>query len=285
MNFAEYLKSTSSRVDDELECILDSKSRVPDILRRACRYAVIGGGKRLRPSMLLYANQMFVPHEAALRAACAVELVHCYSLVHDDLPAMDDDDMRRGKPSVHKAFDEATAILTGDALLTLAFDLMAGLTELGTPPELALRAVGELSDAAGWHGMVAGQVLDMTTRPGSCEARVVEIHDNKTGMLFIASLRIGASLGRSDEKSLVALTEFGRQFGRLYQVADDIADFGDPGQESIRATYPSAVGIEKALDYVLALEQKCHACLQMFDERGWWLRQLASEVARKVVVS
>jgi farnesyl diphosphate synthase len=188
------------------------------------RYAALAGGKRLRPFVVIEAARIFGKvGEGVVRAGAALECVHCYSLVHDDLPAMDDDDFRRGKPTVHRAFDEATAILAGDALLTLAFAILADpLTD--PDPAVRLALSGSLADAAGHAGMVGGQMLDLTATPDTDEAAIARLQAMKTGALFRYAAEAGAILGRATPTERGALVRFGDALGLAFQIADDLID-------------------------------------------------------------
>ncbi|MCD6499659.1 MAG: polyprenyl synthetase family protein [Deltaproteobacteria bacterium] len=223
---SELLSEYRELVNRELDRRLPAASgdQVPGRIGEAMRYSVLGGGKRVRPIMVLSACRACgADPERALSGACAVELIHAYSLVHDDLPAMDDDAMRRGKPSCHKAFGEANAILVGDALLTLAFDFLA------TPPEslFQLRAVSELARLAGWWGLVGGQVLDLEL--GATEAvhsfdELERIHRGKTAALFEASAVIGALLAEADDAVVEKVRRYGIAMGLAFQHIDDALD-------------------------------------------------------------
>jgi farnesyl diphosphate synthase len=211
------------------------------------RHGALGGGKRLRPFLTVeVARLLGVPVEQAGRAGAAVELLHCYSLVHDDLPAMDDDDLRRGRPTVHKAFDEATAILAGDALLTLAFEVLA---DEATHPDGAVRAalVACLARASGAAGMVGGQMLDLaaegrfeTGRGALPEAEIRRLQAMKTGALLAASVEIGARLGGASPEVLAALGRYGRALGATFQIADDILDVESDAEQMGKATAKDA---------------------------------------------
>lgn len=217
----------------------------PARLMAAMRHAALAGGKRLRPWLLVETARLFgVDGSGVLRAAAAVEMVHCYSLVHDDLPSMDDDDLRRGRPTVHKAYDEATAILAGDALLTLAFDV---LSDPATDPDPAVRAelVLRLARAAGAGGMVGGQVLDLAAegryepdgRPQMLGAEdIYRMQAMKTGALIGVSVDMGAVLGRADASARAALDRYGRLVGRAFQIADDLLDVEATAEAAGKAT-------------------------------------------------
>lgn len=265
----------------------------PPRLAAAMRYATLGGGKRLRPVLtLLAAEACGGTWEQALPAACAVEMIHCYSLVHDDLPAMDDDDLRRGRPTCHKAFDEATAILAGDGLLTLAFEVIArGIA----PGDRAARCVRILAAAAGPEGMVGGQMADLEAedRPlsdGSAEA-LRAIHRRKTGALLAASLGLGAAAVGADESQLAALERYGRAVGLAFQIVDDLLDVqGDEAATGKRVgkdagagkwTYPAFLGIEESRRRARTLAEEAVAALETFGERGSLLRGLAWQLLER----
>jgi len=246
-------------IDAALDAYLPPETAYPPRIHQAMRYSVFAGGKRLRPLLVLMAAEATGGREEqAVPAACAVELVHTYSLIHDDLPAMDDDDLRRGRPTCHRAFDEATAILAGDALLTYAFWLLsAELPRLGVPAEVALAVIRELGEAAGVRGLIAGQVADLAAEGKRIsEEELVYIHRHKTASLFSACLRIGGLLAGASERELAALGAFGADLGLAFQIIDDILDVtGEearlgktPGADRRlgKATYPALFGLEGA---------------------------------------
>jgi geranylgeranyl pyrophosphate synthase len=257
----EFLRSATARVDEALDRLLPPETEEPCTIHRAMRYSVLAGGKRLRPALvLLGARAAGGDDGAVLDAACAVEMVHTYSLIHDDLPSMDDDDLRRGRPSCHKVFGEAHAILAGDALHTLAFEI------LGSTPDSARGAalVLELSRACGTRGMVGGQAADLEAEGRPPDVAVVEgIHRRKTGALLVASLRMGALGAGGGPVVLGRLTEFGERLGMAFQIVDDLLDEegarGDlgktPGKDRQKGkmTYPAAVGMEASRARALSL--------------------------------
>lgn len=236
---------------------------LPPSLRTAMEYSLMAGGKRLRPVLCLTTAQLCgLTEAAAMPFACAIEMIHTYSLIHDDLPAMDDDDLRRGKPSSHKAFGEALAILAGDALLTDAFAFMC--TAKAPAPQV-LRAVGELARAAGSFGMVGGQVLDMAFTGGQTDLTSLRrMHALKTGALLRASCVCGGLLAGADEKTVTALSTYGTALGSAFQIADDILDvtadtetLGKPAGSDVeqgKCTYPSLLGLDRSRQ--LAEEQR-----------------------------
>jgi farnesyl diphosphate synthase len=247
----------------------------------ALRYATLGGGKRLRPFLMVETARLFgVQHQGVVRAAAALEMIHCYSLVHDDLPALDNDDLRRGRPTTHKAFDEATAILVGDGLLTYAFDVTADAT---THPDPAIRAdlVLALARAAGLGGMVGGQVLDLeaeqATQPHTADA-VIKLQSMKTGALLLYAVRAGAILGKADAEAKDALERYGAAIGAAFQVADDILDVEADeaalgkraGKDADRnkATLVAALGLDGARERRDRLATEAIAALAPFAESG-----------------
>ena len=229
-DFEALLARRAGEVEDRLRAELDGRPREgeiarPDRLMAAIRHGVLAGGKRLRPFLVLESASLFgVPQEDALAAAAAVECVHCYSLIHDDLPAMDDDDMRRGRPTVHKAFDEAAAILAGDALLTFAFDLLSG-EESRVEPGRRLGLVRALARASGFGGMAGGQALDLAAESEKPdEAGIIVLQAMKTGALIRFSCEAGAILGGASPAERERLAEFGSAIGLAFQLADDLLD-------------------------------------------------------------
>ena len=246
------LTQNAAAIETLLEALLsdapaEGETIRPPRLVAAMRHGALGGGKRLRPFLTVEtARFLGVPAGQAQRAGAAVELLHCYSLVHDDLPAMDDDDLRRGRPTVHKAFDEATAILAGDALLTLAFEVLA---DEATHPDGAVRAalVSCLARASGLGGMVGGQMLDLAAegrfeavRGTLPEAEIRRLQAMKTGALLAASVEIGARLGGADAAALAAFGRYGRALGATFQIADDILDVESDAAQMGKATAKDA---------------------------------------------
>jgi geranylgeranyl diphosphate synthase type II len=259
MNLKNYLRDRSALVDQALDKYLPDGERMPQSLHEAMRYSVFAGGKRLRPILMIAASEAVGGcAQDVLHAACAIEMIHTYSLVHDDLPAMDDDDFRRGRPTSHKVYGEATAILAGDALLTEAFRLLAD-TEANPAiqADKALRVIEIMARYAGSQGMVGGQVVDMESEGKETDFPTLEyIHTHKTGGLILASVQIGALLGGGDEKQFASLTRFGGAAGLAFQIADDILDVvgdqselgKDVGSDQGRgkATYPALLGVAEA---------------------------------------
>ena len=259
MELKDYLHNRSTLVDQALDHWLPAESLLPLSLHQAMRYSVFAGGKRLRPILMIAASEAVGGSaQQVMHAACAMEMIHTYSLVHDDLPAMDDDDFRRGRPTNHKVYGEATAVLAGDALLTEAFRLLADAeANRLVPPATALRVIELIARYAGSQGMVGGQVVDMESEGKEIDFPTLEyIHTHKTGGLILASVQVGALLGGGDEERFAALTRFGGAAGLAFQIADDILDVvgdqaelgKDVGSDQARgkATYPALLGIAEA---------------------------------------
>ncbi|SHG64841.1 farnesyl-diphosphate synthase [Thermosyntropha lipolytica DSM 11003] len=286
--FQQMFKEKQSYVE---RCLHDSFARIkgyPPIIHEAMHYALFNGGKRIRPILVLEGARLAggKPEDVVL-TACAVEMIHCYSLVHDDLPAMDNDDFRRGKPTCHKVYGDAVAILTGDALLTAAFELMACNAEVpGIMPQNVARAIAEVAEAAGSRGMIGGQVIDLGTEGKKIDyATLKTMHRLKTGELFKASLKAGAILQGMPEDKLQCLEDYAYNFGLAFQITDDILDVkGDQNitgkpigsdEKNRRTTYVSLFGIEKAWDMAEERIEECIDSLRDFGEEAEFLRQLA----------
>jgi geranylgeranyl diphosphate synthase, type II len=279
-------------VDQALERVLPAAGELPASLHGSMRYSVFAGGKRVRPVLMLAACETVGGElEQAMSAACAMEMIHTYSLIHDDLPAMDDDDFRRGNPTNHKVYGEATAILAGDALLTEAFILLS--SENGGDPAARLRVIHEIANASGSRGMVGGQVVDMESEgKGEIDiATLSYIHTHKTGALIRASVRAGAILGGASAEHLDALTRYADAIGLAFQIADDILDVEgtteelgkDAGSDQARgkATYPALVGLEASRARALELVQMALDALANFDDRAEPLRAIASYIVKR----
>ncbi len=259
MNLKDYLHNRSALVDQALDSWLPAEDFLPHSLHQAMRYSVFAGGKRLRPILMIAASEAVGGSaQQVLHAASALEMVHTYSLVHDDLPAMDDDDFRRGRPTNHKVYGEAKAILAGDALLTEAFRLLADAeANKSIPPKTVLRVIELVARYAGSQGMVGGQIVDMESEGKEIDFPTLEyIHTHKTGGLILASIQVGALLGGGNEEQFAALTRFGGAAGLAFQIADDILDVvgdqdelgKDVGSDQARgkATYPALLGLSEA---------------------------------------
>jgi geranylgeranyl diphosphate synthase type II len=279
-----YMKERLAAVDAALDRFLPPETERPETLHKAMRYSVFAGGKRLRPILVMAgAESVGGSAEQVMPTACAMELIHTYSLVHDDLPAMDNDDFRRGVPTNHKVFGEATAILAGDALLTLAFRLVADNLRQTNPG--ALEVVVDVADAAGHGGMVAGQVADLEAEGRQVGADTVEyIHAHKTGALIRTSLRVGARLCGATAEQVHALSVAGADLGLAFQIVDDILDVvasskelgKTAGKEQIqqKATYPAIYGIEASRARARDLIDEADAALAGLGPRAEPIRAL-----------
>ncbi len=293
MTFAEELERSATSVGRRLDELLD-ESRAADLTRltEAMRYAVLGTGKRLRPFLLIQSARLFGGNEAsALDAACALECLHCYSLVHDDLPAMDDDALRRGRPTLHVAFGEATAILAGDALLTLAFEILSGKS-VDADPAIRAELVHSLAKAAGWHGMASGQALDLAAEGQTLSASdVSRMQSLKTGALFDFAAQAGAILGRADAGAKKALAAYATALGQAFQLADDLLDAeGDAqtlgkavGKDETRgkATLVALLGIEDARAHLAGLVAEAETALAPFGAKATTLIETARFIAER----
>lgn len=280
---ARYLAERRRLVDRALAASFPARRGV---LRQAIRYSLLGGGKRLRPILALAAGNVAGGRSrAVLPFACALELIHTYSLVHDDLPAMDDDAMRRGRPTSHTVYGEGTAILVGDALLTEAFGLMAAARAV--PPARALAAIREVARAAGEAGMVGGQALDLAAEGRRATlAAVRDIHRRKTGALFTAAVRVGAIVGGARPGVLARLTRYGEQLGLCFQIVDDIDDAREAGAGTDRvldkATYPALMGTARARMHAEHARDAAVAALAPLGARAEPLRDIAAHVVRQL---
>ncbi len=287
------LAETAEAVEEELQRLLPGAEGPRSAVVEAMRYAALGGGKRLRPFLLIGCAALFqVPPARALRAAAAVEMVHCYSLVHDDLPAMDDSDLRRGRPTLHKAFDEATAILAGDGLLTEAFAVLA---DPATHPdaEVRCRLIAGLAQAAGAAGMVGGQAIDLSPLRETLDlSGIEELQALKTGALIVAACRAGAQLGGASPAQEAALVAYAQDLGLAFQIADDLldsegtaAEIGKPvGQDGERrkATFPGLLGAKAARARAMGLARSARGHLDIFGNKSDSLRAAAEfAIARR----
>lgn len=288
---SDLLTERREDVDTALDRYLPPSETPPERLHEAMRYSVFSGGKRLRPILVLLACEVAGGEpDPAASPACATELVHTYSLIHDDLPAMDDDDLRRGRPTCHRAFDEATAILAGDALLTLAFELAASDTSL--PPESRSRIVTVLAKANGSGGMVGGQAADMEFEGRTpSEESVTFIHKRKTAMPIEGAVRIGGIVAGASENVMAALSVYGRAVGLAFQIADDLLDLTGTVEQMGKAvgkdaaagklTYPAAVGIDAAMERARALAEQAIEALDPFGEPAWGMRSIARFIVER----
>ncbi len=287
----DFLETCRVRVDAELDRCIE-RNAASERLQEAMRYSVLGGGKRIRPALCLAAAKAVgQAGDQGLAPACSVELIHAYSLIHDDLPAMDDDELRRGRPTTHIAFDEATAILAGDALQTLAFGLLANNSEGSVEVRLAM--IQELARASGSQGMVGGQAIDLESVGKTLSLSQLEtMHRHKTGALIEASVRLGALTAPSvSEAALTDLTAYARALGLAFQVQDDLLDIegeteviGKPqGSDVARAkpTYPALLGVAGAREHLAALLSSALESLRAFGPEADPLRAMADYVVAR----
>lgn len=298
IDFDRYLREQAALVERALNACVADPAGAAGRLLEAMRYSLMAGGKRLRPVLALAACEAVGgTHEAALGFACAVEMIHTYSLVHDDLPCMDDDDLRRGRPTNHKVYGEAIATLAGDGLLTDAFAVLARSGGTAPSPKLALallETVAELAEAAGSAGMVGGQVIDLLGEGQEIGlGQLEELHSKKTGALFVAAVCGGARLGGATRAQLDALREYAKALGLAFQVIDDLLDV-EASTETMgkrtnkdeargKATYPGLLGIEGSRKLARELVARAHTALAGFGDRAEPLRMLAAfAVERKL---
>ena len=295
MDLKLYLKEQCARIDEALDRFLPKESDLPHTVHKAMRYSVFAGGKRVRPILMLAACEAVGGNiRNAMPAACSMEMIHTYSLIHDDLPAMDDDDFRRGNPTNHKVFGEAIAILAGDALLTEAFKLVSdpGFAD-GCDPSALLAVIHEIATCAGSAGMVGGQVIDMESE-GRLDIdlpTVQYIHTHKTGALIKASVVSGALLGGASGQKLAAITRYGEAAGLAFQIADDILDIEgtteeigkDAGSDQARgkATYPAVIGLAAAKVEAREMMDEALRSLDIFGAEADPLREIARYIVQR----
>jgi geranylgeranyl diphosphate synthase type II len=285
MKLPPFFEEDRLAVDAQLERLMPGESVQPPSIHQAMRYSVFAGGKRIRPILCLETARIFEEDPAhALYPGCAIEFIHTYSLIHDDLPALDNDDLRRGKPTCHKQFGEATAILAGDALLTLAFETIAATPG---PAERRVAMVTEIASAAGTvNGMVGGQVADLEAEGKKVGPETLEyIHRSKTAALIRASVTAGALSAGAPREDVARLRRFGETIGWAFQVTDDILDveessaaLGKTAGKDIaqqKATYPAVFGLPRSHQIAEELATKAIAELQVYGDRAGWLRTIA----------
>lgn len=281
-------------VEQILDAALPPATTVPVLLHESMRYSTLGGGKRLR-ALLVMASCAAVGGDVRKTTGLvgAIEMVHAYSLIHDDLPCMDDDDLRRGRPANHIAYGEAIAVLAGDALLTEAFLVLARMPErYGISPEITVRVIAELAEGAGSQGMVGGQAADISNQDGAVDEETLRyIHEHKTGALFKAALRGGALLGGASEEQLRQITSYGDHFGLAFQITDDILDevgYTEQLGKAVRKderlgkqTYPRLYGLEKSREMARRCVEQCCDALKSFPDQAGFLRELASFIIQR----
>jgi geranylgeranyl diphosphate synthase type II len=288
VDIQEFLKDRARQIDAALDRLLPSETERPESIHRAMRYSVFAGGKRLRPTLCLESGRIAHARESeVLPVACAIEIIHTYSLVHDDLPALDNDDLRRGQPTVHKTFGEAIAILAGDALLTRAFQILAGAEDTNFFSVKRISAMQEVASAIGTvHGMIGGQVVDLESEGKEIAAETLQyVHRSKTGALIRASVRAGVLLGDVTAVELDELSRYGEKIGLAFQIVDDILDVVSsrevlgktPGKDrsTRKATYPAMFGLEASRGKAKRLVDEAISALEAFGPEADHLRELA----------
>ena len=286
MNLRNYLSKAQKKIDRALDRYLPKASTKPQTIHKAMRYSLFAGGKRLRPILCLAAAEACDGKiDNALPLACALECIHTYSLIHDDLPSMDNDDFRRGRPTCHKVFGDGIAILAGDALLTIAFEMVA-------PAKISRRfdmsmLLREVAVAAGSQKLIAGQVADLEAEGRRVNrAQLRYIHENKTAAILTTSVRLGAMSANANSKQLAAITKFGRALGLAFQVIDDILDVTQTSEKlgksagkdiaAHKATYPAVIGLEKSRVEAKRLTRQAHSALSIFGAKAETLHALAN---------
>jgi geranylgeranyl diphosphate synthase type II len=291
MTLAEYVSHQQIRIDDALRRWVPAESTPPESIHKAMRYSLFAGGKRIRPLLCIAAAEAVSDSPVGIEsAACTLELIHTYSLIHDDLPALDNDDLRRGMPTCHKVFGEAMAILAGDALLTLAFQVLA---QMPCDAEPKTRLIEELAVAAGTvGGMIGGQVHDIEgERRHPSAALLDDIHRAKTGALLRASVKMGGIYAGADSDQLHALSRFGEHVGLAFQIVDDVLDVEESSEalgktagkdaQQKKITFPAVYGLERSREMAEAERIAAHVALRPFDERAERLRELADFIVRR----
>lgn len=295
MDITSYLSKKKDSVDKTLEKLVPPSKIFPSSVHEAMRYSLFAGGKRVRPILAIAAAEALGAKTVGLLPlAGALELIHTYSLIHDDLPAMDNDDFRRGRPTCHKVYGEAIAILAGDGLLNMAFEVLSDPRRLkSVPPNRLIAIIREISTASGVFGMVGGQVVDMESEGRDIDFPTLEyMHTHKTGMLIRASVRIGALYARAGKRHFTALTHYGEMVGLAFQIADDILDITGK-QEEIgkdvgsdikkgKKTFPSFYGLEESRRRAVEIVDKAVTALKDFDRKADPLRELAKYIINRV---
>ena len=291
MDLKAYLDKSASLVDKSLHAYLPSEKTKPSTIHKAMRYSMFAGGKRLRPVLCIAAAEAAGADATnAIPAACAVECIHTYSLIHDDLPCMDDDDLRRGRPTSHKVFGEGIAVLAGDALLTQAFEILASTTP--TPRYSVALQIKELASASGSLQLIAGQVMDLEGEGKKIsKAELSFIHHSKTAALLTCAIRLGAMSANVTPAKLEALTQFGHSLGLAFQVIDDILDVTQSTEKlgktagkdtsAFKATYPALYGLEQSRKIARSLTNKAQLSLKPFGKKGEILSAIAASMLNR----
>jgi len=291
MNISEYVACQQRKIDEALNRWVPPETTPPQTIHKAMRYSLFAGGKRVRPILCMEAAYAVCDDPDGIEsAACTLEMIHTYSLIHDDLPALDNDDLRRGRPTCHKVFGDAMAILAGDSLLTLAFQV---LSEMPGDAARKIRLVEELSTASGTvGGMIGGQVNDIEGEGRHPTAALLDsIHRAKTGALLRGSVRMGAIYGGADDDELAALSRYGEHIGLAFQIVDDILDVEQPSEalgktagkdaQQHKITFPAVYGLERSRHMAEQERLAAHTALRSFDERAGRLRELADLIVHR----
>lgn len=292
MTLNDYLQEQCQLVESALNRLVPPETEPPQNIHKAMRYSLFAGGKRIRPVLCVSAARTVMDNVEGLEdVACTLELIHTYSLIHDDLPALDNDDLRRGRPTCHKVFGDAMAILAGDSLLTLAFEVLAKVQGVSAERRVALAA--ELATASGTvRGMIGGQVHDIEGEGKPPTAELLEaIHRAKTGALLRASVRMGAICAGACPEQYYALSEYGEHVGLAFQIVDDILDVEQPSEalgktagkdvQQGKITFPAVYGLDRSKQMADAELARAHECLRMFGARAFWLHELADLVVHR----
>lgn len=284
MNFEKYLNDKRNIIDKALDEFLPSEEKSPSIIHKAMRYSVFGGGKRIRPILTLATAELLGKEiETVLKVACGIELIHTFSLIHDDLPCIDNDDFRRGKPSNHKVFGEAIALLAGDALLVSGFETIVKNAELkGIKKQSILKVIKEISYYIGTDNMLGGQVEDINPENKNITKEdLYDMYMKKTAALICASIRAGAILSDANQRQLKALTRYGENIGLAFQIVDDILDIMQDQKEMGKPTYPNKYGIKESKMETERLIKEAKISLKIFKHKAEVLNNLADYIVSR----
>ncbi|MEA3454836.1 MAG: farnesyl diphosphate synthase [Candidatus Caldatribacteriota bacterium] len=278
MNFKKYLENKKNIIDKALDEYLPSEEKSPSIIHKAMRYSVFGGGKRIRPILTLVTAELFgKDSESVIKAACGIELIHTFSLIHDDLPSIDNDDFRRGKPSNHKVFGEAIALLAGDALLVSGFDLIIKNSEVKEiKKQSILKIIKETSFYIGTENMLGGQVEDVTLKNEDVTKEdLINLYMKKTAALICLSIRTGAILSGANQRQLKALTKYGKNIGLAFQIVDDMLDIMKDQRDTGKPTYANKFGMKESNSESERLIKEAKDSLKIFNHKAEILRNIA----------
>ncbi len=278
MNFKKYLENKKNIIDKALDEYLPPEENPPSIINKAMRYSIFGGGKRIRPILTLVTAELFGRDaESVIKTACGIELIHTFSLIHDDLPCIDNDDFRRGKPSNHKVFGEAIALLAGDALLVSGFDLIIKNSEVKEiKKQSILKMIKETSFYIGTENMLGGQVEDITVKNEDItKADLINLYMKKTAALICLSIRAGAILSGANQRQLKALTKYGENIGLAFQIVDDMLDIMQDQRDTGKLTYANKYGIKESKSECERLIKEAKDSLKIFNQKAETLKSLA----------